>query len=230
VTSSERLISALIAAHLAALLVVAIPSPGDAGVQPPRPGIASPVPALSRTLDAVAESAAVVERAAWQVTTPLRYAAKQYESLLVMQQRWDMFANPIRSDWHARVVYRIRRADGSVTSEEERVFPNGALGWKFVAAYRASFLDKAFSSAVQSYQGLAAKTTSQTPTPEMAAVFEPFTRYFTSCRVQRGLPDGQTIVATEFWWGVSDLPAPSSSAQTPSASIRWQLWAVDDLQ
>jgi hypothetical protein len=64
----------------------------------------------------------------------------------------------------------------------------------------------------------------------MAAAIEPLTRYYARRRTERGLPDGAAIVAAEFWWGVSDLPAPSSSAQTPSESIHWRLWAVDDLQ
>jgi hypothetical protein len=64
----------------------------------------------------------------------------------------------------------------------------------------------------------------------MVAAVEPVTRYYARRRAERGLPEGATIAAAEFWFGVSDLPRPSSSAPPPSGSIRWHLWAVDDLQ
>jgi hypothetical protein len=228
VTSHERLISAFIAAHLAALVVVSIPSLHDFSVQSSRVDQTPPVPALARTLDAVADAVERTQRTALRLTFPLRRAATKYATLLGLQQRWDMFSNPMRKDWHARIVYRIRRADGSLMTEEERVFPSGAPGWKLVASYRASYLDKATTSGIELYQSRAADAT--TPTPWMAAAVEPLTRYYARRRAERGLPDGAAIVAVEFWWGVSDLPRPSSSAQPPNASIHWQLWTVDDLQ
>jgi hypothetical protein len=235
VTTSQRLISCLLVAHLLAVFVAAVPGLSDFGEDEVARLAGEPVSPVAAGLDAAAVRLVWLHRVVYAATSPLRPILMSYVRLTGQFQRWNMFCNPARVAQFARIGYRIRAYDGTITTEYESIFPAGPPGVvKLVSAYFDSFMDKALANAGENYRSsskVARASGQAVPTDQMVTALMPYTRYFGRRRERAGLPTGAQLAAVEFWWGTTPAPAPPWMGQAPRSGgpgqIDWQLWAVD---
>lgn len=235
VTAGQRILSCVIAAHLLAVFVGAIPRLDEFGM-PMERRAPPPLPALTAWLDQAAGDVVWLHRVAWSVTTPLRPLSQRYLRVTRQFEQWDMFATPTHDRQYVRIGYRLQRPDGTVATEYEKVFPTGSPGKvKLLSSYFDAFADKAFTGTSSTYrtrEWRARMDGIPVPTADMVQLIEPFTRYYGHRRIAAGLPAGSRLSAVEFWWGTEPGPEPpvgrpAAPVTSVPANIRWQRWGAD---
>jgi hypothetical protein len=241
VTPGQRVLSFLFAAHMAAVFVGAVQNLDDFGGLLDERIAEPPLPNVAAALDAASVRLIWLHRATWSAIAPLRRLSSGYLGITGQSEQWSMFCNPSRVQQQVRMGYVLRRAGGSSTTEYEGVFPVGAPDeWKIVRSYVDAFEDKPFTSVAGTYRKQHARARSNgiaTPTPQMLSTLKPLTRYYGRRRLASGLPPDASLVAVEYWYGVTPMPAPPGSgdsqvvrAARPVPETTWQLWGVDDLK
>jgi len=253
-TPTQGLLSVAFIWHIAAMVVGAVPALDDFGsdTTPLRPPITTLQSRATSALDRIAVPAVRLHRIAYAVTGPLHRPVRLYLELTDQFSSWNMFSNPSRANEYVRLDYVVVQADGSRRLESELVYPAAEPGeWRVVAAYFASFVDKAFANGAESYQKRA-RQAQQLGQPAPAAAMKedllPFIRYYTG-RHKASLPKGTRVERAEYWHGSAASPAPGQAlpVQTIQArqrtlerlrqtgrlpttkddDITWTLWAVD---
>ena len=189
--SRERLaLSFLIAFHIVALAVNAIPSPtpADDGAEarPPNDPIAA---LLTPAVDRLASWFAIAESYAFDASRPIRLLTRPYVDAGLRQQ-WDMFGRPQTTNQYVRLVYYVASSEQpGVHTIRELIFPADPEGSVRV---RHAFRDKAVLNAIEG---------SSVGPNDLASL----TRYFRRRYARSHLPPDALIVRTELWYGTAPM-------------------------
>ena len=146
----------LLACHICALTVGALPRPG--AMRPVDPPRSSQRNALSALLTPVLDSAAArfieVHQAAWRATAPLQGFVRWYIGLTGLGQRWRMFMNPPDYDEYLRARYYVGTHDTAAVKwvATELIFPAHREDQvRLVQSFRDSYTDKAIAIALSAF-------------------------------------------------------------------------------
>jgi hypothetical protein len=238
VTPTQRFLSCLLVAHMAALFIHAIPGLDDFATDPIMPGESGWVTPVAAAFDDAAERIVWLHRVSSSVTQPLRRLTSPYIRVTSQYQTWNMFANPARLHQELRIGYRFQAADYTSRTEFEHIFPAGPPEVKLFTAYFDSFTDKLLAAEIENYRrlGRAAAASGEPISPEaVARTLRPVTRFYGARRIAAGVPAGTRLTAVEFWFGTTpmSLPAsllPQTGTAPPEPDVSWQLWMTDDWQ
>jgi hypothetical protein len=215
-TPTQGLLSVAIIWHIVAMVVGAVPSLEDYGsdTTPPRVPKTTLQSRATAALDQIAVPAVRLHRVVYAVTRPLHGPVHLYLDLTDQFSSWNMFSSPSRATENVRLDYVVVQPDGSRHLESELVYPAAEPGeWRVVAAYFASFVDKAFANGTESYQKRALQARQLGQPAPVAAMNEdllPFIRYYTR-RHEHRLPKGTRVERTEYWRGSAASPAPGQA-------------------
>ena len=202
-------LSVLIAGHLVALTLAAIPAPATFPTPQASASAHTSVPVLSTLLDSLAHSVAVAVTALHRVAAPV----EQLTSLYVragLSQSWIMFSDPFREDWYIRVDFIVSRRAGAGRAQVFRRLVLPAQDESGVRLTHA-FVDKAILRALDSY---AAMYPDLDASPASADVVGSPSGLAAVVRYERErfraaqLDQGDTILRTEVWHGVAPIPPP----------------------
>jgi hypothetical protein len=220
--SRRHLVFAFVAWHLTAIVLGALPKPGELSNFPQRttPGRLGPAfDGITTAVDGVTKVIFVVPRAFWWLTTPIHSLAARYRALAGAGQSWAMFSNPPQYSEYLRTRYYVKPTRGRVYTVTELVSP--ALREdqiRLVRSYRASYEDKAVAIATAGFYRRRKPALIQpgTRSEQLPDDLVPIGRYFArkySARVLDGT--GDRIMRTEVWAGrapMSPLGAPRNAA------------------
>ena len=207
-TPRRRLASLLIAYHLIAVSLAAIPSPGEldavgpAGVEEPRDRVAR---ALTPVFDRSTVLLARVERFLYVVTQPFRSITQPYVSAGI-RQRWRMFAHPPTDNRYVRLRYYVQPFPGAPVANvySELVLP---VGRRESLRY---FRGKAIRNALDAYlakefREVVSPAIEDTAGSGLYRDLIPLVRYYRG-RFQRA--QAATVHRTELWYGSAPVPPP----------------------
>lgn len=225
---SRRLLILLLAAHVVAISLAAIPNPQEL------PAIGrSPIRAddalaarLAPPADAAAEAVVEWSRRLWRLTGPLRVLTSPYVNLTAQHQRWHMFSGPLTVNEYVRARYFVAGdgpAVGASWVATEVIFPSHPTNWWHVfESFRNSFRDKAIMTALTDFRShfpIAPET--GIPPDDLA----PVATYFAATFARR-LPPGERVIRTEIWYGREPLSPPgdypSDLSRPPDAALTEQ--------
>ena len=214
----------LIAAHLTALVIGAIPAPRDLS-DPARPETRGVEPLsawATPRLDAIAAAAGTVHRALWSLTSPLRPVVSAYLGATGLGQQWAMFWNPSLSDQYLRVRYYVgdeppgTRPARAAWLATELVLPaHREDRLRLLASFHDSYRDKAVEIAMNTFSRKRARTLVRPDTrpAELPDSLAPVARYFARRFARAHLTGGERLVRVEVWSGTAPNP-PFGSAAT----------------
>ena len=211
----------ILAAHLTALAISAIPSPEALrAARGTRESVDDAVSRIIRPgLDNAGSLLVAVSGALWHLTSPVRPFVQRYLNTLGLAQTWNMFASPPRGSQFLRFRYFVAstaapRAPERVVSEV--VFPAAAYGtFRGLGAYWQSHRDKAASNGIEAYyqeRGRRREAGMAEPgehDPQLDAAlgrsFVPLARYYDR-RFGESLREGELLVRSEAWYGWATSP------------------------
>lgn len=216
-TSAQRLVSAFIVFHLAAITIGAIPSPDalpDDVLEPRSKEFDGLHGVVTRSLDALVAPLVRVHAAIWTTIRPLRPPFWYYLRATRQYEKWNMFYRPPREDEYMHMRYYVRPAGSRLLRvHRELVYPAHEEGTiRLFGAFSDSFRDKALSLGFDGYLERleALRDRGGAAEPEAAASRElfPILDFFTRRFESRALVPGERIEKTELWWGLAPTPAP----------------------
>ena len=242
-TRTEAILSLLLAGHVAALTLGALPALDDFGhdTVPPRIEGATFQSRLTARLDALSVPAVRLHRVVYNSTGLLRRPVRLYLQTTDQYIKWNMFSNPSHFNEYVRFDYTLRSADGSRRLERELVYPAVAPGaWRSFAAPFDSAVDKAFRNALERARTRAYRAQRRdldAPLEEMENDLVPFLRYFGG---RMATSSGARVERAEFWRALAPAPAPGTAwpesrfeqrrraLKDPDApsDLEWTRWAV----
>jgi len=210
-TRRQWLLSVLIAWHLTAVILAALPEanamPGFVRAQP-APGWRG---AVTTGFDAAGAAWAPVPRAIGWLVHPLRPPFSAYIRFTGLQQTWAMFSNPPRFDQYMRVRYYVQPASGRRWMATQLVLPaHREDRVRLAQSYRDSYLDKLFAVALAGFQAnrkpeLVMAGTRPEQLPDDLA---PIARYYSRIFARHLGAPGDRIVRTEVWFGAAPNTPP----------------------
>jgi hypothetical protein len=220
-------LSLLLVCHVGAMVLASVPSPERiTPIGPPRYPAGDPITSrLTPLFDTAAATVARISGAIWATTRPLHRASTLYVSAIGLEERWNMFVNPDRTDRYVRVRYYVRqgaatsRARGPIRTATELVFPGYPEDRvRLVRSYWIKYRDKAISIALDSFirrrdVSLIHPGTRPGDLPDDLA---PVARFFAKQYANNHLREGERIVRTEVWAGTASNP-PRGEAQDADA-------------
>lgn len=215
-TSAQRLVSAFIVFHLAAITIGAIPSPDalpDDVLEPRSKEFDGLHGVATRSLDALVAPLVRFHAAIWTTTRPLRPPFWYYLRATRQYEKWNMFYRPPREDEYMHMRYYVRPTGSRVLRvHRELVYPAHEEGTiRLFGAFADSFRDKALALAFEAYvQRVEALRDREAAEPGAAASSElyPILDFFTRRFEARALVPGERIERAELWWGLAPTPAP----------------------
>jgi hypothetical protein len=225
-TQKQVILSLVIVAHLTGLVVGAIPALDEFGTDSslPRPAGQSAQSVVTASLDQLSVWAVRLHRVVYAATRPLQGPVRQYLNLTDQYSKWNMFSNPAKTSDYVRLDFLVRLPDGTRRTFSEFPYPAAERNqWRFLRAYFASFVDKAFANGMNSYQRRpirAERRGLEPPTERMRADLLPFVRYYARRRAET-LPAGSTMT-TQFWrgWAQSASPGEALPGRVIEARLR----------
>ena len=206
----QWILSALIVWHVTAVLIRALPDPGQL------PGFAPSQPTegwrgvVTTGLDAVGLAVVPVTRSLADAVRTIRPPVDAYIRLTGVSQAWGMFSNPPRVDQYLRVRYYVRPHEGRPWMATQLVWPaHREYQVRLLQSFRDSYLDKAFSVATDLFhqRRKPAQLRPDTRPEELPDDLAPIARYYSRIFAQR-LPPGERIVRTEVWTGEAPNTPP----------------------
>jgi hypothetical protein len=242
-TRTEAVLSLLLAGHVAALTLGAMPALDDFGNEtvPPRDPSTTFQSRLTAQLDALSIPAIRLHRVIYNTTRPLRRPVRLYLQLTDQYAKWNMFSNPSHFNEYVRFDYTLRSPDGLRQLEREIVYPAVAPGtWRSFSQPFDSAVDKAFRNALERARTRAYRASRrdlEAPLEDMQNDLIPFLRYFGG---RMTTSSGSTVERAEFWRALAPAPAPGtawpesrfearrralSDPNAPS-DLEWTRWAV----
>lgn len=217
-TRPHWIASLLIALHLVAITVAAIPDPRE--LNPAEPLLyphddADGAP-LTPVLDRSALWLSSMEPRLFRATQPLRIVTRPYVSMGLRQQ-WNMFANPLPVDQYVRLDYYV-----STAARPDRIFQELVLPAQHEDRVRLvhQFRDKAILNALETFYKDLESTPSADPLPRD---FLPLIRYFRERFRARHLRIDEQVARTHLWYGAAIIPP---RGQTVPADVRQKRLAV----
>jgi hypothetical protein len=201
--SSERwLLSVLIVIHLVAISASSIPDPHDLNAgQSETPGAPDSLASfVTPALDRAVVTLASFETQVFRLTVPVRALTRMYIQA-GLRQKWDMFANPMTADQYVRVVHYIEAPHelGRIRVFRELVLP--AQHEDRVRLIH-KFRDKAVLNSFETFT--VNRRDHPETNPELA--LKPIAAYFGQQFTRRYLALNETVVRTEVWFGVAEIP------------------------
>lgn len=242
-TRTEAILSLLLAGHVAALTIGAMPTLDDFGNEtvPPRAASTTFQSRLTARLDALSLPAVRLHRVIYNSTRALRRPVRLYLQLTDQYAKWNMFSNPSHFNEYVRFDYTLRSGDGSRRLEREIVYPAAAPGtWRSLTAPFDSAVDKAFRNALERARTRAYRAERrdrEAPLERMENDLVPFLRYF-GRRIATST--GTVVERAEFWRALAPAPDPGTAwpeshfetrrraLRVPDApsDLDWTRWAV----
>jgi hypothetical protein len=210
----RRLLSLLIAYHLAAVTFAALPSPRDLNpveeIRHPDRGISA---WLTPTFDRLALWLSRIQPALFRSSEPVRILTQPYIDG-GLRQRWNMFSNPATGDQYLRVdvvVGRPGRAGGASSEPlayRQLVFPaDDESRPRFVHQFR----DKAIFNALENhFLRLQRDEDGQEVTAPRIADLRPVSRHFTAAFLRMHPELLARFRRTELWYGTASIPPPGA--------------------
>lgn len=204
--SERTLASCLVAFHLLAIGVAAIPSPADltASGRVRQP----PAGALTRMLmpqaDALEEGVASLQTFLYRTTRPFAWLTAPYVGA-GLTQRWNMFANPATTDQYVRMDYvvgPVSLSSGDLVLSElvYPAAPEERVRWHH------EFRDKAIFSALSNYVSSARRSDAVQVTGDPEELV-PVVRHFARTRAS-AVPAGSALKRVRVWYGFAPIPGP----------------------
>ena len=210
-TPRQWLLSVLIAWHMTAVFLGALPDPNALpGFERAQPATGW-LGAVTTGLDAAGAAWAPVPRALGWLVRPLRPPFSAYIRMTGLGQSWAMFSNPPRVDQYLRVRYYIQPASGREWMATQLVLPaHREDEVRLAQAYRDSYLDKAFAVALAGFQTNRKRTLIRpgTRSEELPDELAPIARYYRRVFAQHLRSPGDRIVRTEVWSGEAPNTPP----------------------
>jgi len=221
---SRWALSAFIVWYLVSLVVAAVP--GAATLEAVRPVRHAPYDRVSGYLAPWFDSAAgVVAHMARRISASVdvvRPATGEVLTQAGMAQRWDMFANPLRTAQYLRVKWYVAATSGGSTrprwsgtklvlptSREDRV--------RGVTSFRDFSLDRPLAGAIDRDHPSGAAD------PESLRKFEralrPAIHYFTRQFEETRLGPDEHVVRVEAWHGTAAIPPPYASTEDHGTGV-----------
>lgn len=227
-SASRWVISVFLLWHLTALAITAVPAPDRLPAQAPVTQLpADPVARrVAPVLHRVAGWLPVLSAPVCRISSPLQRLASKYMNALGLAQDWRMFANPPLTDEYMRLRYYVAR-DGSPEPSwsalelVEPAYPEYQV--RLVQSYRDSYLDKALSVALQSFQQHGrqrAGRQSLTRPLQTPDDLTPIARYFGRRFARANLLPVERVVRTEVWYGVAPNPSPGTELGSEEQRLR----------
>jgi len=212
-------VSVLLLYHLSAILVDAIPAPGELTrpkeVRHPEGRMMTRV--LTPLLDTAALRLAELDSVLFRWSQPVRRVTQRYIKL-GLSQRWTMFAAPARNDQYIRIDYFARTPSGDLMRYQELILPKSR---EDRVRFFHDFQDKATSSLWTAFnQAAAQKVQDPSGVDELAQSL----RFFKARFRLEHLSDRDQIVRTEVWFGSAPIPPPGD--QQADEALRLRLAAV----
>ena len=207
----QRWCSVLIAAHITALCVVAVPwgSSKAAGAGP----TTGELRWLERALADVAVRLERASRRAYTATEFLRPSAHHYVRVTGLFQNWAMFASPPRFDYYGQLRLTFEPAGGSGprTVLRRLVFPRQPEGQlRLFGAFENSYWDKAFERTIHTHLSDLYAPTGSLALEERHAHFRPFLRILENHFRETFRAEGG-LVRSELWIGTAPVLGPDQS-------------------
>ena len=228
-SASRWFISLLLAGHVVALTIEAIPPPDSAAASPEvrSPTRNAVAAALTPPLDASIPTVHQLHQLAWDGTAWARGPATWYVGLTGLGQSWRMFMDPPKYDEYLQVRYYVVNADSQAGGRIARTA--GELAFpahredrvRVFQSFRDSYTDKAIAMAIADSMGQrrnrdeAAIGDADAPEP-LSAVAKFFSQRFAA----RHLMPGEAISRTEIWIARAGNRPPGSPEQPAAIRAR----------
>ena len=223
----QWLASVLIAYHLTALAVAAVPGsrnvPVLETVEPPEDALAG---LAKPAFDQLARTLAAVQPVLYKALSPLRLLTRPYIATGVGDQSWNMFSSPFTDDQYIRLDFVVSASPRG----ESRLLRQLVLPEDDESHVRTTYRlrDKVLRNTLLRFKrGLGAleRETDYTRAErvveqeQLVRLFQPIARYV---RTQLGpsLLVGERVSWTEVWYGVAPIPPRGQSLPEPLLASR----------
>ena len=213
------LLSLLLAWHVVAIAIAAMPPPDRLNaIGPARQGDGNPLQrSMTPLLDRAALSYWHAHATMWGSVASLRPVATRYARALGLRHDWNMFANPGRHDQYVRIRYFVESSSDSLTQTsqvtDELIFPaHPEYESRVLKSYGVKHRDKAIDTAMENFH----ERNDRSSRRRGASAFEPpddlapVLRYFVREFEREHLRDGQRVTRGEMWFGLAPASPPSS--------------------
>lgn len=215
-TARQWVLSLLIAFHLLAVTLAAIPRPTPRLLSSvPRPDHDPVAATLDGPLTRLAYAFNSLQRWVYRATPGLRRATRPYISSGI-PQNWRMFSNPPLGQRYLRIDFYLQRPGESMTVYRRLVLPSQAEGQPRLT-YPSS--DKAVTVTMGGF--VAQLRDDEEAEPEEgesgdARRITPLVRHFTSRFIREEAVARDHIVRAEIWTGHVPIPAPGDVPAFPT--------------
>jgi hypothetical protein len=224
-TAREWMLSILIAAHLVAISVAAVPRPSSS----PLPRIprqdADPVAAvLEPPMTALGERLNAAQRWTMRVTRGVRSATRPYIAA-GLSQNWSMFSSVLTVQRYVRLDYFVDETPGKRVVFQELVLPSQPEGQPRLS-YRSA--DKAVRVVMGSY--LSRLRDEESDLDDLSdgtgdgSKLAPLVRYFVARFCESVSIPREAISRVEVWTGAVPIAPPGQPATFPT-TLRWDALA-----
>jgi hypothetical protein len=220
-TSDTRLGSALIAFHLLAVVLAALPNPAERREieAPPRVSDDAVSARLAPALDQAAILLTDLSDAILDVTRPIRAVTQPYADALV-PQHWIMFSHPWTDDHYVRMDHYVQSAGAARPHRRVREIALPAQG-EDRARLRHAFQDKATLSAFEAHH-----SDPETDRDRIIArsSLEALVRHRrASLRRDGRVGSDDHVQRTEIWMGRAAIPPPGERVDAQVLRARLDL-------
>lgn len=227
-TPGRLLTSAFIVFFIVATVVAAIPDP--TGLERLRGERYSSDDRVSRhvrpALDVAQRATERLTLWAWRVTAPLQRPLRSTVRRMRLAQRWQMFAQPPRSNTFMAIRLEAQMPTGQVVSKAVRVLPaREATEVRPFALGRPEYRDKALSNCLEAWEEsrLGHSTGDEDRETEYGKdILGRIGRFFEP-RVASTLPRGASVTRTEVWFGFCPMTPRGEPEETSSLPPLTQL-------
>ena len=232
---SKGLLSILLTAHLAAVLIGGIPLPGNLpDVGPVRAPDRNPVAAVATPIfDRAAAAIETLWRTSWALARPVQGLALSYLGAVGIAPHWRMFSNPPQIDDYLRLRYYVRDAGAPASdvlaawTATELVMPaHREDRVRLLQSFRDSYRDKALAVAVDNHISRLDldRDASNMTASDLPDSLVPVAHFFATRFAEQHLILGETVMRTEVWYGLVPNPQPGESLSTGARREALQIY------
>jgi hypothetical protein len=220
-SAREWLLSILIAAHIVAVTLAAIPRPVSGPMQTVERPDGDPVAAaLGPPLTALAQGLNRVQRTVYRTPATVRRYARAYTAS-VLPQNWSMFSDVLRVQRYLRLDYRVQVPGETPAVYQQLVLPSQVEGEPRLI-YRSA--DKAVRVVMGAYMARLrdeeeGSLTIEDERPNTARL-RPLLQHFTNRFAQQRGISREHIARVEIWAGSVPTPPPGEQPLFPAALRR----------